>query len=92
MRNQTRLKPFDVKSILTYNIDGMVFCFIEDYVFVGNMIIIITMIILLKLNNFVALSETVEVGCLRHTGVTTISNQLQDGDRTDGWQNLTTQP
>ena len=33
MRNQTRLKPFDVKSILTYNIDGMVFCFIENYVF-----------------------------------------------------------
>lgn len=44
--NYSRLKPFDVKSILTYNIDGMVFCFIEDYVFVGNMIIIITMILL----------------------------------------------
>jgi len=47
MRNQTSLKPFDVKSILTYNIDGMVFCFIEDYVFGGNMILIITLILLL---------------------------------------------
>ena len=37
-------------------------------------------------------SETVEVGCPRHPGATTIGNQLQDGDRTDGWQNLTTQP
>ena len=36
--------------------------------------------------------ETVEVGCPRHPGATTIGNQLQDGDRTDGWQNLTTQP
>ena len=44
------------------------------------------------LNNFVALTETVEVGCPRHPGVTTIGNQLQDGDRIDGWQNLTTQP
>ena len=26
-----------------------------------------------------------EVGCLRHPGPTTIGNQLQDGDRTDGW-------
>jgi len=43
-------------------------------------------------NNIVALTETVEVGCLRHTGATTIGNQLQDGDRTDDWQNLTTQP
>ena len=43
-------------------------------------------------NNIVALTETVEVGCPRHPGVTTIGNQLQDGDRTDGWQNLTTQP
>ena len=37
-------------------------------------------------------SETVEVGCPRHPGATTIGNQLQDGDRTDGWPNLTTQP
>ena len=36
--------------------------------------------------------ETVEVGCPRHPGATTIGNQLQDGDRTDGWPNLTTQP
>ena len=36
--------------------------------------------------------ETVEVGCARHPGATTIGNQLQDGDRTDGWPNLTTQP
>ena len=43
-------------------------------------------------NNFVALSETVEVGCPRHPGATTTGNQLQDGDRTDGWQTLTTQP
>ena len=43
-------------------------------------------------NNFVALTETVEVGCLRHPGATTIGNQLQDGDRTDGCRNLTTQP
>ena len=46
----------------------------------------------LVINNFVALSETVEVGCPRHPGATTIGNQLQDGDHTDGWQNLTTQP
>ena len=45
-----------------------------------------------KVNNIVALTETVEVGCPRHPGATTIGNQLQDGDRTDGWQNLTTQP
>jgi len=44
------------------------------------------------INNFVALSETVEVGCPRHPGATTIGNQLQDGDCTDGWQNLTSQP
>jgi len=44
------------------------------------------------INNFVALTETVEVGCPRHPGATTIGNQLQDGDRTDGWQKLTTQP
>jgi len=44
------------------------------------------------INNFVALSESVEVGCLGHPGATTIGNQLQDGDCTDGWQNLTTQP
>ena len=36
--------------------------------------------------------ETVEVGYPRHPGATTIGNQLQDGDRTDGWPNLTTQP
>ena len=36
--------------------------------------------------------ETVEVGCPRHPGATIIGNQLQDGDRTDGWPNLTTQP
>ena len=36
--------------------------------------------------------ETVEVGCPRHPGANTIGNQLQDGDRTDGWPNLTTQP
>ena len=36
--------------------------------------------------------ETVEVGCPRHPGASTIGNQLQDGDRTDGWPNLTTQP
>ena len=36
--------------------------------------------------------EIVEVGCPRHPGATTIGNQLQDGDRTDGWPNLTTQP
>ena len=36
--------------------------------------------------------ETVEVGCPRHPEATTIGNQLQDGDRTDGWPNLTTQP
>ena len=45
-----------------------------------------------SVNNFVTLSETVEVGCPRHPGATTIGNQLQDGDRTDGWQNPTTQP
>ena len=43
-------------------------------------------------NNFVAVTETVEVGCLRHPGATNIGKQLQDGDRTDGWQNLTTEP
>ena len=31
--------------------------------------------------------ETVEVGCPRHPGGTTIGNQLQDGDHTDGWLN-----
>ena len=35
--------------------------------------------------------ETVEVLCPRLPGATTIGNQLQDGDRTDGWPNLTTQ-
>ena len=44
------------------------------------------------LNNIVALTETVEVGCPRHPGATTIGYQLQDGDCADGWQNLTTQP
>ena len=43
-------------------------------------------------NNFVALTESVEVGCPRHPGATTIGSQLQDGDRSVGWQNLTTQP
>ena len=33
-----------------------------------------------------------EAGCPRHPGATTIGRQLQDGDCTDGWQNLTTQP
>ena len=37
-----------------------------------------------EMNNIVALTETVEVGCPRHPGATTIGNQLQDGDRTDG--------
>ncbi|XP_074614807.1 phospholipid phosphatase 4-like isoform X3 [Acropora palmata] len=44
------------------------------------------------LNNFVALTESVEVGSPRHPGATTIGSQLQDGDRSVGWQNLTTQP
>ena len=35
---------------------------------------------------------SLEVGCLRHPGASTIGSQLQDGDCTDGWQNLTTQP
>ena len=47
---------------------------------------------LLTINNIIALTETVEVGCPRHPGATAIGSQLQDGDRTDGWQNLTTQP
>ena len=34
----------------------------------------------------------VEVGCLRHPGASTIGSQLQDGDCSDGGQNLTTQP
>jgi len=46
----------------------------------------------MAVNNFVALTESVEVGCLRHPGAATIGSQLQDGDHTDGWQNLTTQP
>ena len=45
-----------------------------------------------KKNKQLRRPETVEVGCLRHPGATTIGNQLQDGDRTDGWPNLTTQP
>ena len=48
--------------------------------------------ILNEINNFIALTEYVEVGCPRHPGATTIGIQFQDGDRTDGWQNLTTQP
>ena len=45
-----------------------------------------------SLNNFVPLTESVEVGYPRHPGATIIGSQLQGGDRTDGWQNLTTQP
>jgi len=48
--------------------------------------------ILNEINNFIALTEYVEVGCPRHPRATTIGIQLQDGDHTDGWQNLTTQP
>ena len=33
-----------------------------------------------------------EVWCPRHPGASTIGSQLQDGDCTDGWQNLTTGP
>ena len=46
----------------------------------------------MSITNFVALTDSVEVVCPRHPGATTIGNQLQDGDRTDGWQNLTNQP
>ena len=35
---------------------------------------------------------SLEVGCPRHPGASTVGRQLQDGDCTDGWQNLTTQP
>ena len=42
------------------------------------------------INNYVAI--IVEVGCLRHPGASTIGSQLQGGDCSDGWQNLTTQP
>ena len=35
------------------------------------------------INNFVALTETMEVGCLRLPGATTIGSQFQDGDLTD---------
>ena len=42
-----------------------------------------------NINNFVALTEAVEVWCPRHPGATTFGSQLQDGDHTDGWQNLT---
>ena len=48
--------------------------------------------VLVMINKQLRRSETVEVGCPRHPGATTIGNQLQDGDRTDGWPNLTTQP
>ena len=51
-----------------------------------------THIQIIIINNIVALTENVEVGCPRHPGATTIGNHLQDEDRTDGWQNLTTQP
>lgn len=34
----------------------------------------------------------VEVGCLGHSGASTISSQVQDGNCTDSWQNLATQP
>ena len=43
-------------------------------------------------NQIKQLHRSVEVGCLRHPGASTIGSQLQDGDCTDGWQNLTTQP
>ena len=33
-----------------------------------------------------------EFGCRRNPGASSIGSQLQDGDCTDGWQNLTTQP
>ena len=46
----------------------------------------------MTVNNLVAVTESVEVGCPRHPGAATIGNQLQDGDPTDGWQSLTTQP
>ena len=36
--------------------------------------------------------RSLEVGCPKHPGASTIGSQLQDGDCTDGWQNLTTQP
>ena len=36
--------------------------------------------------------RSLEVGCRKHPGVSTIGSQLQDGDCIDGWQNLTTQP
>ena len=41
------------------------------------------------LNNCITMWE---VRCLRHPGASTIGSQLQDGDYTDGWQDLTTQP
>ena len=46
----------------------------------------------LKLHLSKQLCRSVEIGCLRHPGASTIGSQLQDGDSTDGWQNLTTQP
>ena len=45
-----------------------------------------------RVNDFIALTESMEVGCPRHPGATAFGSQLQEGDRTDGWQNLTTQP
>ena len=65
---------------------------IQEYIYTKVTRFGLTMLTLIQINNFVTLSETVEVGCLRHPGATTIGSQLQDGDRTDGWQNLTTQP
>ena len=37
-------------------------------------------------------ASQMEVGCLRHPGVSTIGSQLLDGDRSHGWQILATQP
>ena len=48
--------------------------------------------IILKLNVHKQLRRSVEVGWPRHPGASTVGSQLQDGDCTDGWQNLTTQP
>ena len=43
-------------------------------------------------NNIKQHRRSLEVGCPKHPGASTIGSQLQDGDCTDGWQNLTTQP
>ena len=48
--------------------------------------------LILHADNSKQLRRSLEVGCLRHPGASTIGSQLQDGDCTDGWQNLTTQP